>query len=69
MLMAAPTAKALPTPGAFAERVAAADLLVHASDDPGRDLLEGGEDVAFVGGFAAAAAALGRDARSRRCST
>jgi cobaltochelatase CobN len=49
-------------PGAFAERVAAADALVHSSDDPGRDLLEGGEDVAFVGGFAAAAKMLGRAA-------
>lgn len=47
-------------PGAFAARVAFADLLVHTSDDPGRDLLEGGEDAAFVGGFAAAAASLGR---------
>ena len=48
------------SPGAFAQRVANADLLVHPSDDPGRDLLEGAEDVSFVGGFAAAAAALGR---------
>ncbi len=47
-------------PGAFAQRVAAADLLVHSSDDPARDLLEGAEDVAFVGGFAAAAKRLGR---------
>jgi cobaltochelatase CobN len=47
-------------PGGFATRVASADLLVHGSDDPSRDLLEGGEDVAFVGGFAAAAASLGR---------
>lgn len=47
-------------PGAFALRVASADLLVHSSNDPGRDLLEGREDAAFVGGFAAAAAALGR---------
>jgi cobaltochelatase CobN len=47
-------------PGAFAQRVAGADLLVHPGDDPGRDLLEGAEDVAFVGGFAAAAAELGR---------
>ncbi len=46
-------------PGAFAQRVAGADLLVHPSDDPGRDLLEGGEDAAFVGGFAAAAKMLG----------
>jgi cobaltochelatase CobN len=50
------------SPGGFAQRVASADLLVHPSDDPARDLLEGGEDVAFVGGFAAAAAALGRGA-------
>jgi cobaltochelatase CobN len=40
--------------------VASADLLVHPGDDPARDLLEGAEDVSFVGGFAAAAAALGR---------
>ncbi len=49
-------------PGAFAQRVANADALVHTSDDPGRDLLEGGEDAAFVGGFAAAAKLLGRAA-------
>ncbi len=58
--MAAPTAARRALPGAFAARVADADLLVHASDDPGRDLLEGAEDAAFVGGFAAAAEALGR---------
>jgi cobaltochelatase CobN len=46
-------------PGAFATRVAGADMLVHVGDDPGRDLLEGAEDVAFVGGFAAAAQMLG----------
>lgn len=49
-------------PGAFAARVASADLLLHGSDDPSRDLLEGAEDVAHVGGFAAAAASLGREA-------
>jgi cobaltochelatase CobN len=49
-----------PLPAAFAARVAAADLLVHPSDDPGRDLLEGVADAGFVGGFAAAAAMLGR---------
>jgi len=48
--------------GAFAQRVAGADLLLHPSDDPGRDLLEGVEDAAFVGGFAAAAKMLGRAA-------
>jgi cobaltochelatase CobN len=49
-------------PGGFAQRVAAVDALVHTSDDPGRDLLEGADDVAFVGGFAAAAKLLGRSA-------
>jgi cobaltochelatase CobN len=46
-------------PGAFADRVAEADLLVHSGDDPGRDILEGSADVAFVGGFSAAVALLG----------
>jgi cobaltochelatase CobN len=46
-------------PGGFASRVAAADLLLHGSDDPARDLLEGSEDAAFIGGFASAAATLG----------
>src|SRR5215831_17825080 len=49
-------------PGAFAARVAGADMLIHVSDDPARDLLEGAEDVAFIGGFAAAAKMLGRAA-------
>jgi cobaltochelatase CobN len=47
------------SPGAFADRVAEADLLLHLSDDPSRDILEGAEDVAHVGGFAAAARTLG----------
>ena len=47
------------SPQTFADRVAVADLLVHGSDDPSRDILEGAEDVAHVGGFAAAAASLG----------
>ena len=46
--------------GAFADRVAAADLLLHPQDDPTRDILEGAEDVSFVGGFAAAAKSFGR---------
>jgi cobaltochelatase CobN len=50
------------TRGAFAERLAIADLLVHTGDDPGRDILEGSADVAFVGGFSAAVAALGGNA-------
>lgn len=49
-------------PGAFATRVAAAEVLIHTGDDPGRDILEGSADVAFIGGFAAAAAALGNKA-------
>ena len=48
-----------PSPAAFSARVADADLLLHISDDPSRDLLEGAEDVAHIGGFAAAAASLG----------
>jgi cobaltochelatase CobN len=47
-------------PGAFAARIEQADLLLHPSDDPGRDLLEGSADVGFIGGFAAAARLLGR---------
>jgi cobaltochelatase CobN len=46
-------------PDAFASRVADADMLLHLSDDPSRDLLEGAEDVAHIGGFAAAARSLG----------
>jgi cobaltochelatase CobN len=49
-------------PEGFAQRVVTADMLVHVSDDPARDLLEGAEDAAFVGGFAAAAKMLGRSA-------
>ena len=49
-------------PGAFAARIATADGLLHGSDDPSRDLLEGAEDAAHIGGFAAAAATLGRGA-------
>lgn len=49
-------------PGAFADRIAEADLLVHTGDDPGRDILEGSADVAFIGGFSAALAALGKSA-------
>jgi cobaltochelatase CobN len=49
-------------PGAFATRIAEADLLVHTGDDPGRDILEGSADVAFIGGFSAALATLGKNA-------
>ncbi|MGC2854412.1 cobaltochelatase subunit CobN [Novispirillum sp. DQ9] len=51
--------KAVERRGAFAQRVAVADMLLHSGDDPGRDLLEGGADVAHIGGFAAAARSLG----------
>jgi cobaltochelatase CobN len=54
--------EAAAAPGAFAQRIADADALVHVGDDPTRDLLEGAEDAAFVGGFAAAAKLLGRSA-------
>jgi cobaltochelatase CobN len=50
------------SPGTFETRIAEADLLVHTGDDPGRDILEGSADVAFIGGFSAALAALGRNA-------
>ncbi|OXT00472.1 cobaltochelatase subunit CobN [Notoacmeibacter marinus] len=51
---------ASPASDAFRQRVASADLLVHTGDDKGRDLLEGNADAAHIGGFAAAAAALGK---------
>ena len=49
----------LPDAGGFSARVAVADALLHVSDDPARDLLQGGADAAHLGGFAAAAAMLG----------
>ncbi|MER9562233.1 cobaltochelatase subunit CobN [Mesorhizobium sp. M0571] len=52
----------LSVPGAFEGRIAEADLLVHTGDDPGRDILEGSADVAFIGGFSAALATLGKNA-------
>ena len=51
--------EAAANPAAFADVVRQADLLVHSSDDPGRDILDGSADVAFIGGFAAAVALLG----------
>ena len=44
----------------FEERVAGADALVHPQDDRERDLLDGDGVADFAGGFAAAAAQLGR---------
>ncbi|NTJ43448.1 cobaltochelatase subunit CobN [Agrobacterium larrymoorei] len=46
----------------FVTQVEKAELLVHSGDDPGRDLLDGSSDVAFIGGFAAAKARLGQSA-------
>jgi cobaltochelatase CobN len=56
---AGPEGDGVAAPDAFAARIAEADLLVHAADDPSRDILEGSADVAFMGGFSAAVAALG----------
>ncbi len=44
---------------AFAQRIAAADALIHPQDDAERDLLDGDGVADYVGGFAAAAAQLG----------
>lgn len=49
-----------PAPREFADRVAAADALVHPQDDRERDLLDGDGVADFAGGFAAAAAEFGR---------
>src|SRR5690606_26135612 len=59
---AGPDGTAVATPGGFERRVADANILVRGGDDPGRDLLDGSADVADIGGFAAALAALGREA-------
>jgi cobaltochelatase CobN len=55
-----PLGEAAPDAG-FSARVAQADALLHAGDDPGRDLLQGSADAAHVGGFAAAAEMLGAE--------
>ncbi|HYD15238.1 MAG TPA: cobaltochelatase subunit CobN, partial [Hyphomicrobium sp.] len=44
----------------FEERIAAVDALIHPQDDRERDLLDGDGVADFVGGFAAAAAEMGR---------
>ncbi len=48
-------------PEGFADRVRSADALVHAQDDDERDILEGDGTADYMGGFAAAANALGND--------
>ena len=45
----------------FASRVAGAQAFVHASDTPGRDILEATSGADMIGGFAAAAARLGTE--------
>ena len=50
--------------GAFQDRIAAADALVHPQDDRERDVLDGDGIADFAGGFAAAAALLGKTLRS-----
>ena len=51
---------ATPAAPEFRSRVAGADALVHTQDDRERDLLDGDGVADFVGGFASAAAVLGR---------
>src|SRR6202790_24005 len=53
----------MPAGDGFRARVSAADALVHPQDDRERDLLDGDGVADFVGGFAAAAALLGNDAK------
>jgi len=53
----------MPAGDGFRDRVSAADALVHPQDDRERDLLDGDGVADFVGGFAAAAALLGNDAK------
>lgn len=50
-----------PAQDLFRERIAAADALVHPQDDRERDVLDGDGVADYAGGFAAAAALLGRD--------
>ena len=48
-------------PQEFEDRIAATDALVHPQDDRERDLLDGDGVADFAGGFAAAAAGMGRN--------
>ena len=48
-------------PAALAQRLRAADAFLHIQDHAGTDLLDGAEYAAHLGGFAAAAAALGAE--------
>ncbi len=51
-----------PAAGQFRERVRASDALVHSQDDRERDILDTDDVADFVGGYAAAAALVGRKA-------
>ena len=59
--MAAPTARAITRPAPLPRGSPLPTCWCTSATIPRRDLLEGGEDAAFVGGFAAAAATLGRN--------
>jgi cobaltochelatase CobN len=54
--------RATPAAADFRQRVQSSDALVHSQDDRERDLLDGDGVADFVGGYAAAAALLGRKA-------
>jgi cobaltochelatase CobN len=54
---------------AFARRVASADAFIHVSDVPGRDILEASSAADAVGGFVAAAQALGASPRAYSLDT
>jgi cobaltochelatase CobN len=45
----------------FADRIGAADALVHVTDTPDRDILDGEDSADSIGGFVAAAAAAGAE--------
>jgi cobaltochelatase CobN len=53
----------------FAQRVAAADAFIHVSDVAGRDILEASSAADAVGGFVAAAQALGASPRAYSLDT
>lgn len=53
-------AEATPAGDKFERRILASDALIHAQDDRERDLLDGDGVADFAGGYAAAAAMLGR---------
>jgi cobaltochelatase CobN len=52
--------RATPAAGEFRDRIRASDALVHVQDDRERDLLDTDDVADYVGGYAAAAALMGR---------